>query len=271
MPAVTNPVIKAYQLTLTQATSKIVPGATSLSLRNNADSADNVLVSDAGLMTVRAGVTLTAGDVTVAATAKLRLDGSTSGDTYITEASANVVHHYAGGASRWIVSLGGVGTYSTVPLWYDGGGNTYTVESAADVLDTYAGGTIYLRVSGGNGIYYFNQPTTGSAANAFLDSGTGLLSRSTSSLRYKDMTGELSLDEAWRLVDGARAITYTPKGGGREHIGLAAEWMHELDPRITTVDAEGRPDWVQYPHLTAPLMVALADVKRRMQAAGIWS
>jgi hypothetical protein len=161
---------------------------------------------------------------------------------------------------------------ATEKLHYDGStaGNTYTHESAADVLDTYAGGTIYLRISGGNGIYYFNQPTTASAANAFLDSGTGLISRSTSSLRYKDVTGELSLDEAWRLVDGARAISYTPKGGGREHVGLAAEWIHKIDPRFTTVDGEGRPDWVQYPHLTAPLMLALADVKRRLQAAGLW-
>jgi hypothetical protein len=35
------------------ATSKIIPGATSLSLRNNADSADNLLISDAGDVTIR--------------------------------------------------------------------------------------------------------------------------------------------------------------------------------------------------------------------------
>lgn len=45
-------------ITMLTAASKIIPGATSFSLRNNADSADNVLVSDAGAVTVRAGVAL---------------------------------------------------------------------------------------------------------------------------------------------------------------------------------------------------------------------
>jgi hypothetical protein len=44
-------------LTFTPAASKVVPGATSLSLRNNADSADNVLIADNGTITFRNGLT----------------------------------------------------------------------------------------------------------------------------------------------------------------------------------------------------------------------
>jgi hypothetical protein len=40
-------------LTLTAAASKIIPGATSLSLRNNTDSADNLLITNAGDITAR--------------------------------------------------------------------------------------------------------------------------------------------------------------------------------------------------------------------------
>lgn len=40
-------------LTFGGTTSKIVPGSTSLALRNNADSANNVLIADAGVVTVR--------------------------------------------------------------------------------------------------------------------------------------------------------------------------------------------------------------------------
>lgn len=52
-------------LTLTAAASKIVPGVTSLALRNNADSADNLLISDAGAATVRGTLVVngTSGDV----------------------------------------------------------------------------------------------------------------------------------------------------------------------------------------------------------------
>lgn len=40
-------------LTMATAASKIVPGATSISLRNNADNADNLKVTDAGNVTFR--------------------------------------------------------------------------------------------------------------------------------------------------------------------------------------------------------------------------
>lgn len=40
-------------LTMSASASKIVPGATSFSHRNNADSADNILITDAGVVTVR--------------------------------------------------------------------------------------------------------------------------------------------------------------------------------------------------------------------------
>ena len=43
-------------LSLTAAASKIIPGATSLSLRNNADSADNLSITDAGLATFRGAI-----------------------------------------------------------------------------------------------------------------------------------------------------------------------------------------------------------------------
>lgn len=43
-------------LTLTDAASKIIPGATSLSLRNHADGADNLIITDAGLATFRSNI-----------------------------------------------------------------------------------------------------------------------------------------------------------------------------------------------------------------------
>jgi hypothetical protein len=48
----TSPII-GTKLSFADAASKIVPGATSLSFRNNADNADNVIVSDAGDLTIR--------------------------------------------------------------------------------------------------------------------------------------------------------------------------------------------------------------------------
>lgn len=50
----------AGTLTLTTASSKIVPGATSLVFRNNADSANNLSINDAGLIATRGGFSITA-------------------------------------------------------------------------------------------------------------------------------------------------------------------------------------------------------------------
>lgn len=62
----------------TIAASKLIPGATSLSLRNNADSADNILISDAGLVTIRNGVTVTASNLTFGAASAKLIPGATS-------------------------------------------------------------------------------------------------------------------------------------------------------------------------------------------------
>ena len=45
-------------LIFTAATAKLIPGATSFTLRNNADSADNLKVTDAGVVTVRSSLVL---------------------------------------------------------------------------------------------------------------------------------------------------------------------------------------------------------------------
>jgi len=65
-------------MSLLGAASQIIGGATSFSHRNAADSADNVLISNAGLMTVRLGLTITAADLTMGAAASQLVPGATS-------------------------------------------------------------------------------------------------------------------------------------------------------------------------------------------------
>lgn len=96
----------AGPITITSATSKIIPGATSLSHRNNADSADNLLISDAGAVTVRAALTVGAA---------LDLSGASAGQisfpaTQNPSAGANVLDDYEEGT--WVPSVGGTATYN---------------------------------------------------------------------------------------------------------------------------------------------------------------
>lgn len=81
----TTTVLLANALQFSATNSKIIPGATNLSHRNSSDSADNLIITDAGVVTVRAGLIVTAGNVAVtagnltfaAASAKL-IPGATS-------------------------------------------------------------------------------------------------------------------------------------------------------------------------------------------------
>lgn len=67
-------------IVLGAAASKIVPGATSFAIRNNADNANNLIITDAGAMTVRTSLTVTTSatittDLTVD-TSTLKVDSS---------------------------------------------------------------------------------------------------------------------------------------------------------------------------------------------------
>lgn len=81
--------------TFTAAASKIIPGVTSISLRNNADSADNLIITNAGAVTFRSTVsgitTLTATTFSGALSGNVtgNLTGNVTG-TILTAAQANI-------------------------------------------------------------------------------------------------------------------------------------------------------------------------------------
>lgn len=86
--------ITAGNLTLGAAASRIVPGVTSLSLRNNANSADNLILTDAGVATIRAGLTVTAGGLTITAGGETITAGNltlTAGNLIFAAAAAKIL------------------------------------------------------------------------------------------------------------------------------------------------------------------------------------
>lgn len=55
----------AGNLVFSAAAAKIIPGATSLTFRNNADNASNIAITDAGAVTIRSALTVNAGGLSV--------------------------------------------------------------------------------------------------------------------------------------------------------------------------------------------------------------
>jgi len=50
-----------------------------------------------------------------------------------------------------------------------------------------------------------------------------------------------------------------------KHIGLIAEEVAEVFPEAVTRDADGKPDWVQYQHLIAPLIAEVKKLRTRVE------
>jgi hypothetical protein len=160
---------------------------------------------------------------------------------------------------------------------------TFTGTVAANLLST-GGGSYYLNNSGtlsvaqanvSGYIYNIGHATTGSSANAYLNASTGLLARSTSSLRYK-------VDVAEQTIPLESILSLTPKSffdkgafeeaGGKSDglpriLGLIAEEVAEipvLADLLMNKNEQGQPDSVNYDRIAVALIPLLKDLNNRL-------
>ena len=118
-------------LVMGTAASRLVPGATSFSLRNNANSADNLIITDAGAATVRAGLTVTAGGLTITAgsfTTETGTASATSGAATLSKTSGVITSEAltTAAGSQYTLTLTNtvIATTSRVFAAVDNGTNT---------------------------------------------------------------------------------------------------------------------------------------------------
>lgn len=96
------------RLIFSTAVAKIIPGATSISLRNNADNADNVLITDSGNVTIRGLLTTTS----TAPGINFNYAATAAGTGAAPTLPANTPTGATGGTGKWILTqLNGVATY----------------------------------------------------------------------------------------------------------------------------------------------------------------
>jgi len=100
-------------MTFAAAATRIVPGVTSMSLRNNANNADNLLITDAGVATVRSNLVVTGGKVSLSAAASTIVPGATSLSLRNNaDAADNLIILDAGGATFRTTAAVGASTAS---------------------------------------------------------------------------------------------------------------------------------------------------------------
>ncbi len=110
--------------------------------------------------------------------------------------------------------------------------------------------------------------TTASAANANLDSVTGSLRRSVSSLRYKhDLR---PLDGAIDIVKHLAPITYRSNVAGDDpsarHLGFIAEHSAPICRELVNFNAEGQPEGFNYDRMTVVLTAAVQRLIAEIEA-----
>jgi hypothetical protein len=156
----------------------------------------------------------------------------------------------------------------------------------ADPGNAGAGSSVQIAVDAGtklilgssNETKFPDAGTTGSAANAFLDSGaSNNLLRSTSSLRYKTKIRDIELDTS-KIFD-LRPVTYKSKAKcdkGKEYFGLVAEEVAKIYPDMihwapekmvvkNSTSEKLVPDGIAYDRLAILMLCELKKLRQQLQ------
>lgn len=182
--------LTANELKLRAAASKIIPGATSLALRNNADSANNVLISNAGAVTVRAGLTVTASGLTV-----------TAGGLTVTADGLTVT---AGGAT---ITAGGV-TVTDGGIAVRGSARIREALTLTNITTVGAGTYTAAALVGG----LITRDPAGGARTDTMDTGTNIETE-LNAQGIAVATGDTFICHVINTADAAEAITFAGDTG----------------------------------------------------------
>lgn len=169
--AITPAVVMASTLTFSTAASKIIPGATSMSLRNTADNADNVLISDAGNVTVRGAITVTS-DIVIGGASMVQNSKSTAYTTVAADANKHLLHPTADNNARTFTIDSNANVAYTIGtcITFVNQINTVTIAITSDTLTLAGAGTTGSRTLAANGV----ATAIKIEATKWVISGTGL-------------------------------------------------------------------------------------------------
>lgn len=145
-------------------------------------------------------------------------------------------------------------------------GNAEAIDAALGTNDDSAiKASAQLFLEAGSGVWSneIYSETNAAAANLVVLSDGHIL-RSTSSARYKTNIKPL---ENWKFLLDIEPVTFDEKSSGRHFIGLTAENVAAVEPRLAVMDSTGRPDEVAYSHLAAPIIKAIQDLHQQLSTA----
>ena len=182
-----------------------------------------------------------------------------SGSTYM-DSSAGTIQ-----TAGLISSLANMAANGSITAGTSLGGNTLSIATTAGISGNLTASSLF---------YNSGHGTTTSTANAYLNSATGLLARSTSSARYKVEIEEqiIPLDSILALnpksyVDKAEAEKKGSTDGLQRLLGLIAEDVAQIPvigSMLANLNEQGQPDSVNYDRVAVALIPLLRDLNNRI-------
>jgi len=207
------------------------------------------------------------------------ITGSVSGDEYVPTGSLNMSSDvtsifgvtrvdigdgtdlYARFSSASILGTVSLGAHTSTTLTINGDLSTNIVAIktilGSEVITALGNGTVNLPVTAST--------TTASAANLRIDATTGALARSTSSARYKENI--LPYTRGLTTVSAMAPVTFNGIGESITRAGFIAEDFDALGlTEFVNYNAEGQPDSIDYPNITALLVKSIQELSAQVDS-----
>ena len=176
-------------------------------------------------------------------------------------------------------SGGTIGGFTISAAGFSSSGATVVINNSGTVscgtVNIASGGLTSSGAINANGyLYNYGYATTTSSANAYINSSTGLLARSSSSLRYKlNVEPQIIPNQSIlalapkSFIDKASADAQGSTDGLPRILGLIAEEIAEipvLADLLMNKNEEGQPDSVNYDRVAVALIPLLKDHEARL-------
>lgn len=303
MTAISTNGITVYSGSSSSSGARVVMNSAGIAGYDSSGSATFAIVASTGAASFKGSITgssITGSTLNIGgnfyvdgSTGLLTCTGATITGTITANAGSFTGSIYASGGTigGFTINSTGFTNGSNMQIYNNGNITSLGTIDAVTIGATYLTSSSTLVVSGGSTFgsaatfnttatvsgYFYNSgyATTTSSANAYINSSTGLLARSSSSLRYK-------LDVEPQVIPVASILQLSPKSfidkasadaqGGSTNglpriLGLIAEEIAQipvLADLLMNKNEQGQPDSVNYDRVAVALIPLLQDLNTRL-------
>ena len=138
-----------------------------------------------------------------------------------------------------------------------------------NTAEVWANGSLFLEGVNSVRSATIKDTTTASAGNVVINGTSGILQRSTSSVKYKTEVEDAELSYSEALVYGSRPVWYRSLSesdpSDYSYWGFIAEEVAEIDPRMVHWGDDG-PEGVQYDRYVVHLVSVIQKQQQRLDA-----